>query len=193
MSTSAQHPSHKPSRLDVRAFAQEAGHLEGSLLLSKCERLAQDLYGPEADLASKTLHWRARGESVGLAGGIAQSWLHLDLQTSVPMQCQRCLGPMQAQVDEKRSFRFVRDEAEADAQDDEAQEDLLVASKQFDLMALIEDELIMAVPFAPVHQVCPTPVKLASSSEAFEAAEQAKPHAFAALGELKSALNKGKT
>lgn len=178
-------PPHNPSRLDVRAFAQEAAQMQGDLSLSKCERLAQDLYGAEADSALKILHWQARGESVPVAGGIAQSWLHLDLQASVPMQCQRCLQPMEAQLNVQRSFRFVRDEAEANAQDDDAEEDLLVAAKQFDLLDLMEDELIMALPFAPAHEVCPAPVKLESSSEEFESAQQAKPHAFAALGVLK--------
>ncbi len=178
-------PSHNPSRLDVRAFAQEASQLQGNLSLSKCERLAHDLYGLEADLSLKMLHWQAHGESVPVAGGIAHSWLHLDLKACVPMQCQRCLQPMQAELDVQRSFRFVRDEAEANAQDDDAEEDLLVASKQFDLLELMEDELIMALPFAPAHEVCPAPVQLASSSEEFESAQQAKPHAFAALGILK--------
>jgi uncharacterized protein len=185
-------PTHNPSRIDVRAFAQEAARIEGDLLLSKCERLAQDIYGLEADFPSKTLSWQALGESIPVAGGVAQSWLHLEIQAHVPLQCQRCLQAMAQEVNVKRLFRFVRDEAEADAQDDEAEEDLLVASKQFDLLALIEDELIMALPFAPAHERCPVPVKLQASSEAYEAALNAKPKAFAALGELKSVLKKDK-
>jgi uncharacterized protein len=98
---------------------------------------------------------------------------------------------MQEPVDIERSFRFVRDEEEAAAQDEDAQEDLLVASKQFDLLALIEDELIMAMPFAPAHDVCPVPVKLSVSSEEYEAALNEKPKAFAALGDLKSRTKSG--
>jgi uncharacterized protein len=181
---------HPPERLDVRKFAQEAAHISGSVLLSKLERTIKDISGRDADLASKTVQWTARGESVPVAGGVAQSWLHLHLQASVPMQCQRCLQAMDAQIDTLRHFRFVRDEAEANAQDDDAEEDLLVASKQFDLLELIEDELIMALPFAPTHEICPVAVKLASSAEEFEAALAEKPRAFAALGELKSVLKK---
>jgi uncharacterized protein len=181
-----------PSRLDVRAFAQNAAQMQGQLSLSKCERLAQDLYRGGADFASKTLSWQARGESVPVAGGVAQSWLHLEIEAHVPLQCQRCLQGMQHPVQFERSFRFVRDEAEANAQDDDAEEDLLVASKQFDLLELIEDELILALPFAPVHEVCPVPVKLQISSPDYEAALNAKPKAFAALGELKSVLKKDK-
>jgi uncharacterized protein len=181
-----------PSRLDVRAFAQAAAQIQGELSLSKCERLAQDLYGLEADSASKTLHWYAVGESLAQAAGVAQSWLHLQVRAAVPVQCQRCLQAMVQDVKFQRSFRFVRDEAEADAQDDEAQEDLLVASKQFDLLALIEDELIMALPFAPAHAQCPAPVQLQASSEDFESALRDKPNAFAVLGELKITAQKMK-
>ena len=178
---------HHPAYLDIRTFAQNAVQLKGELPLSKCERLAQDLYGLEANLALKSVAWQARGESVPVAGGVAQSWLHLELRGSVPLQCQRCLQGMKVAVALQRSFRFVRDEQEANAQDDDAEEDLLVASKQFDLFALIEDELIMALPFAPAHEICPSPVKLQASSEDFEAALDAKPNAFAALGVLKKA------
>jgi uncharacterized protein len=184
--------TYNPSRLDVRAFAQEAAHLNGDLLLLKCERLAQDLSRLEADFPSKVLHWQAQGESVPVAGGAGQSWLHLEIKANVPMQCQRCLQGMEESVQVQRSFRFVRDELEANAQDDDAEEDLLVASKQFDLLELIEDELILALPYAPAHEVCPVPVKLKASSPDYEAALDAKPKAFAALGELKSVLKKDK-
>ncbi len=178
----------RPDRLDVRAFAQNAAQLEGSFLLSKLERLTQDLYAPDGNLALDSVHWQASGESIAMAGGAAQSWLYLSLQAKLPMQCQRCLQGMTHAVDVQRSFRFVRDEAEANAQDDDAEEDLLVASKQFDLLELIEDELVMAVPFAPVHEMCPVPVKLKVSSEAFEVALEEKPNAFAALGVIKDRM-----
>ncbi|MBS7806628.1 YceD family protein [Variovorax sp. PCZ-1] len=176
----------RPDHLDVRAFAQNAAQLQGQLPLSKLKRLAQDLYRQEGDLASKIIHWQAHGESVAVTGGVAQSWLHLSLQAQLPMQCQRCLQGMSHDVDVRLSFRFVKDEEEANAQDDDTEEDLLVASKQFNLLELIEDELVMALPFVPTHEVCPVPVKLQSSSEEFEAALEQKPNAFAALGALKT-------
>ena len=157
----------------------------GTVSLSKLERLTQDLYAQNADFSLKTLHWNAFGKSIAVTGGVAQSWLQLEIEASVPLQCQRCLQAMEAGIELSRNFRFVRDEDEAERQDDESEEDLLVASKQFNLMELIEDELILALPFAPTHEVCPVPVKLQNSSADFEAALNEKPKAFAALGELK--------
>lgn len=179
----------RPDSLDVRSFAQNAAQLTGALSLSKLERLAQDLYRLDTDFSSKILTWKAGGKSVAVTGGVAQSWLSLEIEGSVPLQCQRCLQGMQEDIKLHRSFRFVRDEAEANAQDDDAEEDLLVASKQFDLLELIEDELILALPFAPAHEFCPVTVKLLSSSADFEAALNDKPKAFAALGAFKLGKN----
>ncbi len=178
----------RPEQLDVRAFAQNAAQLSGDIMLSKLERLAQDLYRLDADFALKTVQWTARGESLAVAGGVASSWLHLSVQGNIPLQCQRCLTRMDERASLSSSYRFVRDEAEANAQDDQSDEDLLVASKQFNVLELIEDELIMTLPFAPAHDVCPVPVNLQVSSADYEAALDAKPKAFAALGELKSVL-----
>ena len=177
--------THRPDRLDIRSFAQDATQLSGSLSLSKLERLAQDLYRLDADLDSQTLQWEAAGSSIPIAGGAAQPWLHLEVSLQAPMQCQRCLEQVVLPVQIARDFRFVKNEEEANAQDDEAEEELLVIAKQFDLLELIEDEIIMALPMVPLHDTCPKKVKLASSAEDFEAALDAKPNAFAALGVLK--------
>jgi len=182
----------RPQRLDVRAFAQNAAQLQGTISLLNLERLTQDLYGSGADLSSNCVQWSAQGDTVAVAGGSAQNWLHLNVQATLPMQCQRCLQAMTQPLHIQRSFRFVRDEQEANAQDDDCEEDLLVASKQFDLLQLIEDELIMALPFAPTHEVCPVAVKLKAVGEDFEAALKEKPKAFAALGELKGVLGRVK-
>jgi len=104
----------------------------------------------------------------------------------VPLVCQRCLSPVDSLLSVDRWFRFVADEATAEAQDEESEEDLLVVSRDFDLRALIEDELLMEIPVMPAHDVCPTPVQLSSSDEDFKAAEEAKPNPFAVLGALRS-------
>jgi uncharacterized protein len=177
--------SYSPQRLDVVAFAQDAAQLSGAVLLSKLERVSEQIQGSAKDLDACSISWQASGESIAVAGGAAQSWLHLKLEGQVPMQCQRCLQAMAQALQIERSFRFVASEAQANAEDDDSEEDLLVVSKQFDLMELLEDELIMALPFAPTHETCPTAVKLASSDDEYQAALSAKPHAFAALGALK--------
>jgi uncharacterized protein len=85
-----------------------------------------------------------------------------------------------------RSFRFVADEATAAAQDDEVEEDLLALSHSFDLLELVEDELLMEVPVAPRHEVCPEPVKMSTADAGFEEAGAERENPFAVLGRLKT-------
>ncbi|MDO5653087.1 MAG: YceD family protein, partial [Brachymonas sp.] len=60
----------------------------------------------------------------------------------------------------------------------------LVYGKQFDLLALVEDELLMALPLAPRHETCAAPDLPVQASDA-SGEENATPHPFAALQQLK--------
>jgi uncharacterized protein len=86
----------------------------------------------------------------------------------------------------QRAFRFVPDEATAAAQDDEAEEDLLALSRSFDLLELVEDELLMELPVAPRHETCPEDVKMSAVDPGFEQAATEREHPFAILGRLKT-------
>ena len=132
-----------PQRLDVKAFAQAGGRLAGHDSLLKYERLAQEAKGLHPDLL---VDWEATGEIRTALGGIGQVWLHIKVRASFPMECQRCLTPVDVPLEVDREFRFVADEATAEALDDESEEDLLALSREFDLHELIEDELLMALP-----------------------------------------------
>ena len=103
----------------------------------------------------------------------------------LPLTCQRCLGPVEMPVSIERSFRFVATEELAAAQDEESEEDVLVLSRDFHLLDLIEDELLMSLPVVPKHEVCPVAVKLQVADADFvdEPVEKANP--FALLEQLK--------
>jgi uncharacterized protein len=133
------------------------------------------------------IQWSARGEWRERLGGAGQCWLHVVAQVRLPMVCQRCMGAVEELLEVDRSFRFVADEATAEREDEEAEEDVLVLSAQFDLIALIEDELLMALPLVPRHEPeCPAPVQFAAQDAGFEeATAQGRPHPFAALAQLK--------
>jgi len=170
-----------PSHLDVKAFAQAASAIAGHDLLSKYERLMQETQGLGAE---RPLNWSARGELRTDEAGAEQVWLHLTVDTSLPLTCQRCMGPVDLAVVVNRSFRFVDSEEAAEAQDDEAEEDVLALSQEFKLTDLIEDEVLMALPLVPRHEECPVEVKLAVADPGFEAASAEKRNPFAVLAKL---------
>jgi len=171
------------TRLDVKALAQAGGVLSGQDPLSRFSRLLEETGGQGAD---RPVQWTAQGRMQTDASGFAQVWLHLRAQVSLPLTCQRCLGPADIALEVARDFRFVATEEQAEAEDEDAEEDVLVLSRDFDLYGLIEDELLMALPVVPRHEVCPAPVKLATQDADFEAAQDAKPNPFAALAGLKT-------
>ena len=66
-----------------------------------------------------------------------------------------------------------------------SEEDVLVLGRDFNLMELIEDELLMAMPVVPKHAMCPEPVKLQVADTDFVEASVEKPNPFAVLEQLK--------
>lgn len=172
-----------PLQLDVIGFAADAATLTGTDPVSNYPRLIAEL----ADAASGAqVQWDARGEERVGGGGAALPWLHLTADASVPLVCQRCLTPVEVPLSVDRWFRFVADEATAEAEDDESDEDLLVVARDFDLKELIEDELLMEIPITPVHEACPIDIQLSAADTDFESAEDSKPNPFAVLGALRT-------
>jgi len=172
---------HPPS-VDVRKAAQSGQVLQGCDLLSNYQRLAEVFQGQEANIALK---WVARFDSRVDACGAHAAWLHLSVVTQASLECQRCLGAVAIPIEVSRDFRFVATEAIAQEQDDQVEEDLLVISRAFDLAELVEDEVLLALPLVPRHEVCPQPVTMAAADADFDNAKD-KPHPFAALSKIKS-------
>jgi len=168
-------------KLDVKAAAQANQTLSGTVLLSDCERLIEETQGLGAD---HVVSWSAVAQMRDDQAGQVSTWLHLTVDAVLPLVCQRCLSTVDVSVQVDQDYRFVETEALAEEQDDDCEEDLLVISREFDLAALIEDEVLMALPLVPRHEICPVSVKLAAVDADFEDVP-AKPSAFAALAKLK--------
>ena len=169
-------------RLDVRRFAEEAGELAADDALSNYPRLANEAEGRGADLR---VDWSARGEMRNPGHVQPAIWLHVTAHATLPLICQRCLAPVEVALEVDRSFRFVQDEATAAAEDDEAEEDVLAESRAFDLLELVEDELLMGVPVAPRHVICPVLPSFTAVDADFEAAQAEKKNPFDVLKALK--------
>ncbi len=176
-----------PQHLDVQAFARDACHLQGEGILADWPRLSVEQFSDS--LPPGAVFWQLGGRTVSQSGGADQIWLDLRASVQLPMQCQRCLTPVLEAVQAERSFRFVADEATAAALDDEAEEDLLVISRDFDALSLVEDELILSLPLVPLHEVCPEVVPMSAVDPEFEVAAE-RPNPFGVLAGLKTGANK---
>ena len=174
---------HDPHRLDVRRFAEDGAELTGEDGLRRYHRLSAETQGGASE---RPVTWQARGELLNPRHVHPQLWLHLDAAANLPLVCQRCLAPVDVLLAVRRSFRFVPDEATAAAEDDAAEEDVLALSRSFDLLELVEDELLMELPVAPMHEVCPEPVNMSAVDEDFDTAGAERENPFAVLGRLKA-------
>ncbi len=169
-------------RLDVKAFAEQGGELAGEDTVGAHERLIAETQGRDP---GSVVGWSLQGELRHAGHLRPQIWLHLQAHTSLSLICQRCLNPVMVPVAVDRPFRFVADEATAQAEDDQSEEDVLALTAGFDALELIEDELLMALPVGPRHEVCPEPVKLTAVDPDFGEVHGEPRNPFALLQKLK--------
>jgi len=191
-------PALDPLRLHVAHFAADAQEAEGDWAIAELPRLADSECPPDAGSPLKPraadaprlpsraerdptrrVRWRAVG-SQRAVGGESQIWLHLLADADVILQCQRCLLPLDEAVHVDRRFRFVADEETAAALDDETEDDVLVLPRTLDLRDLVEDEMLLALPLVPRHDVCPEAVPM-QFGDVEEVEEKGNPFASLAL------------
>lgn len=174
-----------PRRLDVRRVAAAGARLEGRADADALPRLVSD--APLADGEPAT--WALRGEqrAAAAAGAAPELWLHLDVQARVVLPCQRCLQPMVVPLQAARAIRFVEGEAEAERLDGEIEDDVLAlpARGGVDALALVEDELIFALPLVPRHQACPEPLLPPGGDRPAADGETPAPNPFGVLAALR--------
>ena len=170
-------PAIDPLRLNVAHFAADAQEAVGDWAIAELPRLADSECPPDAGSPLKAkadaprlpsrsasdltrrVRWRAAG-SHRPVGGENQVWLHLLAEADVILQCQRCLRPLDEAVHVDRHFRFVADEDAATALDDEIEDEVLVLEKSLNLRDLVEDEMLLALPLVPRHDVCPEAIPM---------------------------------
>ena len=178
-----------PLRLDVAVFAKEAGQLDGRWPLRSLERVASSTVAGDGVAEEVEVRWSARGERRSAHGGEAQIRLHLQANAQVLQECQRCLSPVRVPLSIERSFLFVHGEDTAARLDADSEDDVLALTRSLDVRELVEDELLLAMPLVPRHELCPEPLKVPASADE-HTTDFVQPNPFAALEALKrSRLN----
>ena len=82
--------------------------------------------------------------------------LGLDITGSAPLVCQRCLGRVDWPVDQSIEVLLAADERELKALDEASEDEVILADSAVDAAELVEDELVLTLPFAPMHEgPCP--------------------------------------
>jgi uncharacterized protein len=169
-----------PRALDVAALCRAGGRLEGRSSLAEFPRLAGSVLA-DADGPAAEVHWSAEGSSRPVPVGVLELWLALRAAVPVRLECQRCLQPLNWELTVAHRVRFVHGEQEAERLDEELEDDVLALEPRLDLLALLEDELILALPLVPRHDRCPQSLPVPGG----DLHEEPAPHPFAALAKLR--------
>jgi len=142
--------------IDNLAFAKKNERLAGNLSLADCSRLNELLQ--YSAVMTQSINNPAGSISYILQGSTdaaGRHLLNLSLITKLTTTCQRCLGEMPLNL--SLNFNYLISEVsdtdlssvEIDNSDDI---DVQQASQNMDIIALLEDEIIMAMPIASIHK-----------------------------------------
>jgi uncharacterized protein len=129
-------------KFDAFRLAAERGAVEGELDAVALPRVAERLAGDPAPV-----RWRIEGS----ADALGRPALAIFLDGRLPLECQRCLGVYHWPVQQRTQVLLARSEAEMTALDNDSELEVVLASAPVDPVELVEDELLLAMPFAPRH------------------------------------------
>lgn len=185
-----------PPVVDVFEFARRGQLIEGVFAVNRLERLLEDV--PEQPFAELVVLEQApqhpglvKYRLQGRRSKVGKLQLVIKIDSLLVLECQRCLGDLIFPVDRQTVFELVVRESDLDQGDLEDSDpdapEKIKGSAQFNLLDLVEDEMILEVPYVPRHDVCPGPLG-GTETEAQtpdSAPEAQRPSPFAVLGQLK--------
>jgi uncharacterized protein len=136
-----------PTRFDAMKLAERGGSVAGEVDPVRLPRLADRVVQP-----SNANHARIQWSIAGGRDAQGRPALTLGLDGMLFAICQRCLRPLAVPVVQHTELLLARNEAELARLDVDEQE-VILAATPLDSLTLVEDELLLSLPFAPCHAV----------------------------------------
>jgi len=145
MISSAAFMPHQPV-IDGFEFASAGASKEGDWPLGDFPRL-RDMLASDAGKVHYSIE--------GLRDERGRPGLRVRVSGTLQLRCQRCLEAMAFEVDSDETLVLAGSLAEIHAEPADAHAaDRVVAGREMPVRDLVEDELILAVPYAPRHESC---------------------------------------
>ena len=130
-----------PKTFDPRKFARQGKQFEGSLALKQFDRLVDSLADDQGEV-KVVLHFHmSEDHRVVLEGHV---------EANLKMICQRCLDVAELPVRSDLSLMGVMTDEQAKALPEEY-EPLQLHEEPLELIPLLEEELLLALPLVPFH------------------------------------------
>ena len=172
------HPASTRRLLEVEALASRGVVLTGSVEPASMPRLLEVVAEPSAPIAYRIAFARDAAGRPGMAGRV---------EGTLPLVCQRCLDRLDWSFDARFESLLVGDERE----DTDGQDAVVCPGGRIALEPVIEDELLLALPGAPVHArgSCEAPPVRAAGG----APPARPPSPFSILRTLRSGHGRGRS
>jgi uncharacterized protein len=147
----------KQANINTLEFAEKSLEIHGTIAPFDLERLADVLHDRDGEL---------RYHLKGCINKQFKPQLELRVQGRLRLVCQRCLGAVEFSLDGVTRFVIVASEDMVPMPEDDLDEvDYLVADPHQSVEALVEDEVLLGLPLAPVHEIDDCAVKLSGALE----------------------------
>ena len=137
----------QPVEVDPRRFCRDSQSWETQSDVSVFPRLAHEF-------TQGALFCRVSGRG-DQRGGLS---LQLTISGEVELTCQRCLGGMRHAVQIERIVHLARNETELERLDALPGSDAILVGETLNLVDLVEDEVLLGLPLAPMHAEGECPV-----------------------------------
>ena len=166
-----------PTQIEPYRLAKAQRVLRGDIALGAMSRLAGSLVSEQGAV---TVELRFGVDPDGI------TYIAGHLSGELMLRCQRCLQAMLYSIDCELNLGLVASEAQVEGLP-ERYEPLVVTSPTLSLSAIVEDEVILALPIVPMHAdpAC-RPAYMAADDEAGAGTETEAPNPFAVLAQLKT-------
>jgi uncharacterized protein len=159
-----------PDRIVPRRLCDRGESMTGSIPVSALQRLCELLHAPEGEVRVR-LYFRRDNSG--------QAYVRLRYEAVLALPCQRCLQAVHWPLKGDNQLQPVGgDDAARDVD-----EPLLVGADGIDPRAMVEDEMILALPLVPRH---PDSAHCMPDNPAAESRQAAGDNPFEALRQLKS-------
>lgn len=138
------------ARFDALRLAKQGASLSGSFDARRLPNLEDVLApGEEAVPVAWTIEGRTSAEGHPALG--------IEIEARVPLVCQRCLGRIDWPVAQATEVLLAGNGEELARLDDASEGEVVLAARPLEPAMLVEDELVLTLPFAPRHEgACPS-------------------------------------
>ena len=162
-----------PLCIDSLDFARNSRELQGKVPVTEMPRLQDMLAAPEGEI-SYILR--------GLHGRGGEPMLEVELGGHCQLLCQRCLQSLDYPVKLVSHLILVPKGELDEPSDDENEIDSIPADTRLDVLTLLEEEMLLSLPFAPKHPegTCRPAV------DGYVTEDRTEKNPFAVLAELKN-------